>query len=47
MGKEKNGRHFRSEGAKNSPDMQFYVGKQQLGHVPFEGPNGTDDKGSN
>ena len=32
--------------AKNS-DLQFYIGRQLLGHVPFEGPLGTDDEGSN
>ena len=32
---------------KNSSVVQLYVGRKLLGHVPFEGSPGTDDKGSN
>ena len=42
MDEDKNGRRFRSGRAKNKPDLQFYVGRQLLGHVPFEDPLGTD-----
>ena len=46
VGKEKNGRHLRSGGTKNSQDMMFHVGRQLVGHVSFEGQPGTDDEGS-
>ena len=31
----------------NSPDLQFHVGGQLLGHIPFEGPSGTYVEGCN
>ena len=31
---------------KSARDMQFYVGRQLLDHVPFRGALGKDDEGS-
>ena len=47
MEEEKGGRHFRSGRTKNSPDLQFHVGRQLLGHVSFEGSLGTNVQESN